>query len=91
MITQLLTSLQSAEKIAAAVVKDAEAAYNAAVKARASIEETAALDPGRHQVALGMIRTAIEHIQPLIEASTSSGAPAAANKIEAPVVSKVEP
>ena len=63
MITQLLTQLQAAETVGIAVVKAAEAAYVAARKANAAPEHIAALDPGRHQVALGAIQTAIAHVE----------------------------
>jgi hypothetical protein len=66
MITQLLTQLEAAEKIGIAVAKAAEAAYSAAVKSRAPVEQTAALDPGRHQLTLGAIRTAIAHLETII-------------------------
>ena len=78
MITQLLIDLQAVEKKAVAVLKAAEAAYHASIKARATVEETAALDPGRHQVALGAIRTAIAHFEQLVpDPSTPSNQPAA--------------
>jgi hypothetical protein len=71
-IVQLLTELQAAEKIAVAAVGAAEAAYNAAVKSHASVGQTAALDPGRHQVALGAIRTAIAHVETIMGAAADA-------------------
>jgi hypothetical protein len=66
MIAQLLTQLEAAEKDAVAVVNTAEAAYNASRKGNAPVQRTAALDPGRHQLALGAIRTAIAHIETIM-------------------------
>ncbi len=67
MIAQLLTQLRAAEQIGAAVVKAAEGAYDAARKTDAAHEEIAALDPGRHQVALGAIRAAIGQVETIVE------------------------
>jgi hypothetical protein len=72
MIAQLLTELQAAEKTGVAVVGAAEAAYNASVKSHDSVGQTAALDPGRHQVALGAIRTAIEHVETIVGAAADA-------------------
>jgi hypothetical protein len=72
MITQLLTQLQAAEKIGIIVVQAAEAAYNAAKKANAAPKQIAALDPGRHQVALGAIQTAIAHIETIMGAAAAA-------------------
>jgi len=66
MIIQLLTQLQAAETVAIAVVKAAEAAYEAARKNNAAPEHIAALDPGRHQVALGAVQTAIMHVETIM-------------------------
>jgi hypothetical protein len=63
-----LTQLQAAEKIGITAVNAAEAAYNASVRSRAPVTQTAALDPGRHQVALGAIRTAIGHVESIMAA-----------------------
>ena len=69
MIIQLLTQLQAAEKIGIVVVQAAEAAYTAAKKAHAPPEKIAALDPGRHQVALGAVQTAIGHVETIMGAA----------------------
>jgi hypothetical protein len=66
MIIQLLTQLQGAEKIGVAVVQCAEAAYKAAKHAGLKPEQIAALDPGRHQVALGAIQNAITHVETIM-------------------------
>jgi hypothetical protein len=72
MIIQLLMQLQAAEKIGVAAVNAAEAAYNASVRSRASVTRVAALDPGRHQVALGAIRTAIGHVESIMGAAADA-------------------
>jgi hypothetical protein len=38
-------------------------AYNAARKNNVAPEQIAALNPGRHQVALGAVQTAIAHVE----------------------------
>jgi hypothetical protein len=72
MIVQLLTQLQAAETVGIAVVKAAEAAYVAAKKNSAAPEYIAGLDPGRHQLALGAVRTAIAHVGTLVNTSQGS-------------------
>ncbi len=47
-------------------------AYNAAVKSCAPAEQIVALDPGRHQVALGAIRTAIGHVETIMGAAADA-------------------
>jgi hypothetical protein len=66
MIIQLLTQLQAAETVAIAVVKAAEMAYEAARKNNATAKQIAGLDPGRHQVALGAVQTAIAHVETIM-------------------------
>jgi hypothetical protein len=82
MITQLLTQLQAAEQIGAAAVRAAEMAYNAAVKSCAPAEQIVALDPGRHQVALGAIRTAIGHVETIMGAAADAQEKAGIRKAE---------
>jgi hypothetical protein len=72
MITTLLTKLQDCEQTAIQIVAEAETAYNAALKARAPIAEVASLDPGRQQIALGEIRTAIAHVQLILAQSAAT-------------------
>ncbi len=72
MIVQLLTQLQAAETVAIAVVKAAETAYCAAKKNNAAAEHIAALDPGRHQVALGAVQTAIAHVETIMGAAADA-------------------
>jgi hypothetical protein len=87
MIAQLLAELQAVEKTAVTVRDTAVKAYNAAAKGNAKLEDLAALDPGRHQVALGEIRTAIAHVQTIMAAAeenaearaTQAATPAAAS------------
>jgi hypothetical protein len=58
--------LQAAERIGIVVVQCAEAAYKAAKHAGLKPEQIAALDPGRHQVALRAIQTAITHVETIM-------------------------
>jgi hypothetical protein len=72
MITQLLTELEAVEKTAVAAVQVAESAYRAAGKAAKPLAQIMALDPGRHQVALGAVRTAIAQVQNIMGAAADA-------------------
>jgi hypothetical protein len=72
MITQLLTELEAVEKTAITAMRVAETAFKAAAAAGKPLEQIMALDPGRHQIALGAVRTAIEQVQSIMGAAADA-------------------
>jgi hypothetical protein len=81
MITQLLTELLAAERTAVAIAKAVETAYNLSLRRRAPDEETAAVNPGPHQAALGAIRRAIGHVENIMGAADAQDPAAIASVV----------
>ena len=86
MLDKLQITLQAAEEAAVAIVQDAEAAHADALKARADSVAIAQLDPGRLQVVVGAIRSAIHHVgaQQALNAANAKAAAAVAAAPPAP-------
>jgi hypothetical protein len=74
MIIQLFTKLKEAEALGAAALKAAEAVHDAGVKAGKHDGELSALDPGRHQIALGSVRTAIAFVENILGPQATTAA-----------------
>jgi hypothetical protein len=77
MIATLLTQLKTAEATAQGIAADALKIYNDA-RDSGDFGPSAlqALDPGRHQIMLGAIRTAMEYGQMISTSATPKVAPA---------------
>lgn len=71
MIIQLFAKLKEAEEIGAAALKAAQAVHDAASKAGGDLSS---LDPGRHQIALGSVRTAIAYVESILGPDATTAA-----------------